>query len=145
MSHRVQKSLLLWHSAHEMFTLVTDVKRYPEFLPWCSKADVLEDTKDSMHATLHIDYHGLKQHFTTRNVHVRDESVTMSLERGPFSSLHGQWRFHAIAADACKIEFELDYRFAGSLLDRAISPVFDGIASTFVDAFVKRAEVVYGQ
>lgn len=145
MTHRVQKSILLWHSAEQMYALVTDVASYPKFLPWCSAAVVHEQSKTAMRATLSIDYHGLKQQFTTRNTHVPNERVTLALESGPFSSLHGEWRFHAIAADACKIEFELDYSFAGSLLDRAISPIFDGIASTFVDVFVKRAEVVYGQ
>ncbi len=145
MTRQVRKSLLLWHSAEQMFKLVTDVARYPEFLPWCSKAEVHSESPDAMHATLHIDFHGLKQQFTTLNTQVPNQRVTLKLEQGPFSSLAGQWRFHALAADACKIEFELDYSFAGSLLDRAISPVFDGIASSFVDAFVKRAEVIYGE
>lgn len=144
MTQRVQKTLLLWHSAEQMYQLVTDIEHYPLFLPWCSKAEVHEEDDHAMHATLHIDYHGLKSQFSTRNTQAPNERVTMTLEKGPFSSLFGEWRFQRIAADACKIEFELDYAFAGSLLDRAISPVFDHIASTFVDAFVKRAEVIYG-
>jgi ribosome-associated toxin RatA of RatAB toxin-antitoxin module len=141
---RVQKSVLLWYSAEQMFRLVTDVRAYPQFLPWCAQAIVHAEDAHGMHATLAIDYRGVKQQFTTRNTHVENERVTMELEQGPFSQLHGQWRFLALAADACKVEFDLSYRFASGLLERVVGPVFDGITSNFVDAFVQRAEVLYG-
>lgn len=141
---RVQKSVLLWHSARQMFDLVTDVTSYPQFLPWCAAAEVHAADANGMHATLYIDYRGVKQQFTTLNTHVRDERVTMELERGPFSQLHGEWRFTALSVEACKVEFDLQYSFSSSLLERAVGPVFEAITSTFVDAFVKRAEAVYG-
>jgi ribosome-associated toxin RatA of RatAB toxin-antitoxin module len=103
---------------------------------------------------LHLAYSGLRHAFTTRNVQVPDQSVQVSLVDGPFSQLEGLWRFvplpvpgaaaHPGTANACKIEFELRYAFANGLLDAAISPVFDKIAGTFVDSFVRRAEQVHG-
>ena len=146
----VKKSVLLSYSPHEMYALVIDVRAYPEFLPWCARAEVLEERDDGITARLHLSYFGARQAFTTRNTHTPDESVVLELVDGPFSSLAGTWRFVPVpAADgphakACKIEFELRYAFAGGALEALISPVFDRIANTFVDSFVKRAEQVHG-
>jgi len=146
----VKKSVLLWYSPHEMYALVTDLNAYPAFLPWCERAEVLEQREDGVTARLHLSYLGLRQAFTTRNTHTPDESVELGLVDGPFSTLAGTWRFVPVPvadgpnAKACKIEFDLRYAFAGSTLEALISPVFDRIANTFVDSFVKRAEQVYG-
>lgn len=147
---QVNKSVLLWYSPHEMYALVTDIPAYPQFLPWCAAAEVLERTDDGLSARLTLSYLGLRQSFTTRNRHVVDESVSLALVDGPFSVLDGLWRFVPVpatdgaAAKACRIEFELRYAFAGVALEALISPMFDRIADTFVDSFVKRAEQVYG-
>lgn len=141
----VNKSVLLWYSPAQMYALVTAIEDYPKFLPWCSEARVLSTQHDGVTAQLHIAFAGLKQSFTTRNVHVTDELVSMSLVDGPFSHLSGQWRFLPLSdPGACKVEFTLDYAFASAALSMLVSPVFERITSTFVDAFVKRAEQVYG-
>ena len=146
----VKKSVLLYYSPHEMYKLVTAVADYPKFLPWCERAQVLEQRESGVTARLHLSYLGVKQAFTTRNEHVADESVVLTLVDGPFSVLDGTWRFVPVpageggAAKACKIEFELRYSFANGVLDALISPVFDRIANTFVESFVKRAEQVHG-
>jgi len=146
----VKKSVLLWYSPHEMYALVTAVADYPAFLPWCERAEVLEQRSDGVTARLHLSYLGLKQAFTTRNQHLTDQSVVLALVDGPFSELDGTWHFLPVpagdgaGAKACRIEFELRYSFANLALDALVSPVFDRIANTFVDSFVKRAEQVYG-
>ena len=145
----VHKSVLLWYSPQEMYDLVTHVEDYPKFLPWCSSATVLQQHPDGVTARLGLAYMGLRQSFTTRNRQTPGKSLSMQLVDGPFSALEGDWQFHELGkpgADkvACKIEFDLRYAFAGGALDLVISPVFDKIANTFVDSFVKRAEQVYG-
>ncbi|HIV72512.1 MAG TPA: type II toxin-antitoxin system RatA family toxin [Candidatus Aquabacterium excrementipullorum] len=154
----VQKSVLLWYSPREMYALVTNVQDYPKFLPWCDKAEVLQTHDDGVTARLHIAFAGVRQAFTTRNIHVEGEQLTMKLVEGPFSSLEGVWKFiplqapgqptqgegAAVQPTACKVEFSLQYAFANRPLELVVSPVFDRIANTFVDAFVKRAEQVYG-
>jgi ribosome-associated toxin RatA of RatAB toxin-antitoxin module len=107
-------------------------------------ADIARAAVAGRVATLRIDYLGLKQSFTTENLNVPDQRIGMTLREGPFSRLDGLWLFQPLREDACKVAFSLDYVFAGSLLSRALSPVFDQIATTFVDAFVKRADAVYG-
>ena len=141
----VKKSVLLWYSATEMYDLVTGVPDYPRFLPWCDRAEVIEAREGGMTARLHLHYAGVRHAFTTRNEHVHNRSVIVTLVDGPFSRLDGNWQFLPLGSgNACKIEFDLTYAFSNKPLEALLSPVFDRIANTFVDSFVKRAEQVYG-
>jgi ribosome-associated toxin RatA of RatAB toxin-antitoxin module len=142
----VHKSVLIWYSAEEMFALVTDVGRYPEFLPWCDRATVLDENEKGMTAEVGIAFSGIHQTFTTRNEHVPGREVKMKLVNGPFSRLDGHWRFIPLGAEdrrACKVALELHYGFDNAALGALVGPVFDKIAGSLVDAFVKRAEQVY--
>ncbi len=133
-----------------MYALVTAVEDYPKFLPWCERAEVVERRDDGVTARLSLAFAGVRHAFTTRNTHTPDSAVVLSLVDGPFSSLDGSWHFLPLPPDegaraaACRIEFELAYAFSSTALEVLISPVFDRIANTFVDSFVKRAEQVYG-
>ena len=146
----VNKSVLLWYSPREMYALVTAVADYPKFLPWCERSEVLQQHDDGITARLHIGFAGVHHAFTTRNTHVDGSEVRIELVDGPFSKLEGTWRFTPLQTpgstepSACKVEFSLVYAFSSRPLALVISPVFDRIANTFVEAFVKRAEQVYG-
>jgi ribosome-associated toxin RatA of RatAB toxin-antitoxin module len=149
----VKKSVLLWYSPREMYTLVTGIEDYPSFLPWCEKAEVLERDEAGMTARLTLAKGGVRHAFTTRNLHRHGEEVQVKLVDGPFSLLDGTWRFLPLARAgaalddeprACRIEFDLRYAFANAALEAVVSPVFDRIANTFVDSFVQRAEQVHG-
>jgi ribosome-associated toxin RatA of RatAB toxin-antitoxin module len=96
-------------------------------------------------ATVQIAFKGLRQSFSTINRHLPPESIVMQLQQGPFKSLHGTWRFTRIRDDACRVELSLEYQFGAGLLGRALAPVFDHIAATMVDAFVDRADQLYGE
>ena len=145
----VHKSVLIWYSAQEMFDLVADVEKYSQFLPWCDRARVLESDAAGMKAEVGIALGGLRQSFVTRNDHDAPREIRMRLVSGPFSSLSGQWRFLPVAEGreterACKVELDLTYGFDNFALSALVGPVFDKIAASMVDAFVKRAEQVYG-
>jgi ribosome-associated toxin RatA of RatAB toxin-antitoxin module len=143
----IHKSVLIWYSPQEMFRLVTDVARYPEFLPWCDHASVKQTTADGMVAEIGMGVAGLKQAFTTRNTHVENRSVQMQLVNGPFSSLSGGWTFSPVGDGterASKVELDLNYGFSNAALSAVVGPVFDKIAASLVDAFVARAQKVYG-
>ena len=141
--NRVEKTVLVMHSAAQMFALVDAVEDYPRFLPWCGGVDLHERSEASTSATLHINYHGLKQNFSTQNNKVFPHSMDIELKDGPFKHLDGDWQFVELRADACKIVFRLNYEFANSFLEKLISPVFSHIAATFVDGFVARADKIY--
>ncbi|MDO8306134.1 type II toxin-antitoxin system RatA family toxin [Herminiimonas sp.] len=140
----VHKTVLLGYSAEQMFALVDRVEDYPQFLPWCGGVEVKEREENRLVAGIMINYHGIKQSFTTENTNVRPVSMTMRLLEGPFKQLHGTWTFKPLRADACKIEFDLQYEFSNRLIESIIGPVFNMIATSFVDSFSKRAEEVYG-
>jgi ribosome-associated toxin RatA of RatAB toxin-antitoxin module len=144
----VKKSVLIWYSPQEMYLLVTGVTHYPEFLPWCDQARVISSDDAGMTAEVGIAFSGIRQTFTTRNVHLTDRQVRIELVNGPFSHLDGEWNFLPLgdgAQRACKVELTLSYKFANATLGKLIGPVFDKIASSLVDAFVKRAGQVYGE
>ncbi len=139
----VEKTVLVPHTAEQMFNLVDRVEEYPEFLPWCGGAAVNGMQGATMRATLHIDYHHIKQHFSTENRRNPPHEINMTLTDGPFRQLDGHWRFIPLSEDACKIEFRLRYEFSNKLLDTLVGPVFHHIANSFVDAFIERADKIY--
>ena len=140
----VEKSVLVGHSAKAMFELVDAVEAYPQFLPWCDGATVIHRDAQRTRATIHVNYHGATQSFTTENTKSPYDSMSIRLVEGPFRVLDGEWRFITLSEDACKIEFRLHYEFSSWILEKLVGPVFSYIANTMVDAFVQRADKVYG-
>ncbi len=143
----VHKSVLIWYSAQEMFDLVTAVDQYPQFLPWCDHAGITAQDETGMTAEVGIALGGVKQTFTTRNDHIFGQRVSMKLISGPFSKLDGIWDFIPVgdaSQRACRTELRLNYGFDNAVLAALVGPVFDKIAASMVDAFVKRANQVYG-
>jgi ribosome-associated toxin RatA of RatAB toxin-antitoxin module len=142
--HKVHRSVLVPHSANQMFDLVADVEKYPEFMPWCGGASVQTQDDGGMRASITISFAGMRQTFTTRNTHVYPDRITLELVDGPFSMLHGTWDFQALSPDACKVLFTLEYTFSNRALETLVGPVFNRIATSFIDSFTKRADAKYG-
>nr|WP_315212968.1 type II toxin-antitoxin system RatA family toxin [uncultured Duganella sp.] len=140
----VHKSVFLGYSAQQMFDLVANIDDYPKFLPWCSGVEIRERRDNVVVASIGINYHGVKQSFTTSNENTAPTTIKMKLVDGPFKCLDGVWTFKALREDACKIELDMRYEFSGTLLDKLVGPVFGMIANSMVDSFCKRAETVYG-
>jgi ribosome-associated toxin RatA of RatAB toxin-antitoxin module len=142
---QVDKTVLVEYACEQMFALVQDIEQYPRFLPWCSAAKSLPATEAKTRATLHIDYHGVRNSFTTENTHEPPNSIEIRLVQGPFRQLQGLWKFAPLGASACKIELRLSYEFSSRILEKLVGPVFGYIANNLVDAFVRRAEQLYGK
>jgi ribosome-associated toxin RatA of RatAB toxin-antitoxin module len=141
---KVEQSVLIERSAQQMFNLVDGVEDYPRFLPWCSRTHVeFRDEKKTV-ATLYINYLRVKSHFTTENEKESPLLMSIKLIDGPFRRLEGGWRFKPLAENACKIELQLSYDFSSKMFEKVIGPVFSQITNTLVEAFVKRADEVYG-
>lgn len=138
----VDRSALVQHAAPMMYGLVADIESYPRFLPWCSGAEIVSSEPGRTVATLHVLYHGIRQNFTTENVGMPDQRIDIRLVSGPFRHLQGHWSFLPLAPEASKVSLRLEYQLSNGLLDRMVGPVFGHIANTFVDAFVKRADVL---
>lgn len=141
----VSRSALVPYPPQRMFELVNDVRRYPEFLPWCAATEILEDKPDEMLARLDLAFGGLKKSFTTRNRLQPGKMIEIRLVDGPFHHLEGFWRFNPLGGgDACKIMLDMEFDFSTPLVKFAFGPVFTQIANSLVDAFTKRARELYG-
>lgn len=140
----VRKQALVPHSAEEMFDLVNDVDAYPEFLPWCKSASVLEEGEGYRVASIEIAKGGIGKTFTTRNTLDRPGRLQIDLVEGPFRHLEGDWSFESLGDEACKVSLEMKFEFSSALMGMAFGPVFAQISNTMLDAFVKRARAVHG-
>jgi len=141
----VSRSALLPFSARQMYQVITDVGAYPEFLNWCDGVEIISESEDEMLAKLIISYGKLKFEFSTRNTLILDQSVTMSLVNGPFSSLDGQWQIQNLNDEACKVELVMDFNFESGFMQRIFGRVFQSVIAAQFDAFQKRAKDLHGK
>ena len=138
----VERTVWTPYSAKQMYALVNDITKYPGFLPGCKEAKILHQDENEIHASLIIHKSGIEQEFSTRNVLDVNRSITMHLLKGPFRYLHGVWNFEPKAA-GCEINFILEFEFQSKLMDIAFGPIFEGITSKMVHAFVEQAREIY--
>ncbi len=137
---QVRRSLLMPYGAEEMFDLIEQAEHYPQFIPWCTDAEILERTDELVAARLSMRVAGLTLTLQTRNPKQRPRWLALRMERGPLRRFEGEWRLTPLNASACRIEFTLSYEFADRLTERVAGPVFARMADTMVDAYVARAE-----
>lgn len=137
--HNIHKSAIVLHPAQKMFQLVDSVENYPQFLPWCGSTQIIERDNGKTIASIEINYKGIRQTFTTENTKKQNQEMIIKLIDGPFKSLSGEWMFKNLDKDSCQIELKLEYEFSNVILEKLISPVFNMIANTFIDEFIKEA------
>ena len=140
----VEKSLLVGYSAQQMFALVDAVEALSAVPAVVQRRGGTPSRRKPHACTLRVNYHGVKQGFTTENTKEAPRKMTVRLVEGPFKVLDGEWRFTPLAEHACRIDFRLRYEFSSKLLEKLVGPVFSYIANTMVEAFVKRADKLYG-
>ncbi len=139
----IHKSVMIWFSAQEMYSLVADVPKYPEFLPWCESGQIVSTQEDGVTAKIGMSLGGFKKAFTTRNRQIEGQQIRVELVDGPFKQLDGLWNFVPLGQErACRVELTLNYAFEG-IFGNLVGPIFDKIADSLVDSFVSRAEKVY--
>ena len=140
----LERSALVPFSAERMFALVNDVRRYPEFVPWCAGAEVLAETDALIEASLRLKRGGVEYRFTTRNTLTPVTAMRLELVDGPFTTFTGDWTFKALAEDACKISLTLNFEYRGRLATAALGALLSSSADTLVEAFCQRAKALYG-
>jgi ribosome-associated toxin RatA of RatAB toxin-antitoxin module len=140
----VERSAIVTFSPAQMFALVNDVRRYPEFLPWCSGARVEEISASERLASVKVARGLLRTEFTTRNTVRPDAQILMQLVDGPFNEMTGEWRFEAIGDRGCRVDFRVEFEFKSRLTAAAFNAAFEALCGSIVDAFVTRAHAIYG-
>ena len=149
---RIERSAIVPYSAEALYALVEDIESYPSFLPWCLAAEVIERQASEDRASavrtrarLTVGFKGIRQSFTTDNLNKPGEAIDMQLVEGPFRRFASGWRFHRLEADAARIAFFMECEFASRLLAKTLEPLFERMADTMVDAFVRRAEGLHAR
>jgi len=140
----VHQSLTVPHSVSEMYQLVDKVEDYAQFLPWCTESKVLSRDEDEVRATLVLEASGFQKAFTTCNRLQKDKMIEIRLVDGPFHQLEGFWRFDSLEENKSVVTLDLEFEFSSKLLALAFGPFFHQVANSLVDAFSKRAAVLYG-
>lgn len=145
----VKRNALVPYTPAQMFALVEDFERYPEFLPWASGAKLLSREGDELVGRLELERMGVKEHFTTRNQLQAPHQMSMQLVEGPFKALEGYWRFTAICdADGkprgTRVDLNIQFEFKSKMLDMLMGRSFETSCGSLVDAFAKRARALYG-
>jgi coenzyme Q-binding protein COQ10 len=127
----------------QIFDLVADVAKYPEFLPWCSAAKLRSQTETELVADLTIGFGPFRESFTSRVSLERPERIRVRYENGPFRYLNNEWNFNPDPR-GCRVHFFVDFEFRSRLLQMAIGAVFNEAVRRMVNAFMSRARAVYG-
>ncbi|HEY4365991.1 MAG TPA: type II toxin-antitoxin system RatA family toxin [Steroidobacteraceae bacterium] len=140
---QVERNALVPFSPQQMFALVEDIERYPEFVPWVASAQLVERTANEVVGRLEMQRSGLRETFTTRNVLMPPHQMDLALVDGPFKTLEGRWRFDPIADRGTRIGLSIRFEFANPMLSLLLSKSFEKSCEQLVDAFVARARAVY--
>jgi ribosome-associated toxin RatA of RatAB toxin-antitoxin module len=140
----LHRNALVPYTPAEMFDLVNDIEAYPQFLPWCRSAHVLHRDEKQIRATLKVAKRSLETSFTTLNLLKTNEQVEMRLIEGPFRRLEGLWRFEPRGTSGCRVSLDMAFELSSKLTALTLGSVFNHAANFLVDAFVKRANEVYG-
>jgi len=128
-----------------MYALVSDIEAYPTFLPWCHSVTVHHNDVETVRATIEVKRGPVQYSFTTFNQCIPNVNMHMQLVEGPFKNLEGEWRFEQLGEDACKISFHIEFEFKSRVLRMSLGPVFSKTMDSLMDAFVARAQHVYGR
>jgi ribosome-associated toxin RatA of RatAB toxin-antitoxin module len=139
----VERSALVTFTPAQMYALVNDVARYPEFLPWCVSAQVEQVSPTEAVAAVKAAKGVVQMQFTTRNSLKPDAEILMQLTEGPFNRLTGRWNFEALGERGSRVNFRIDFEFKNRMLSAAFDPMFRSVCDTIVDAFVQRAQSIY--
>jgi len=135
----VKRSALVNRPPAELFALINDIESYPQFLPWCTHAQVLSRTPTEIVATIGVRQGALHGEFTTRNTLEPDRRIDLQLVNGPFRTLQGEWRLTPIEPEGCRVELTMRFAFAHRLTALLFEPKFAATIGSLVDAFVARA------
>jgi ribosome-associated toxin RatA of RatAB toxin-antitoxin module len=140
----IRRSALVTFSPEQMFDLVIDVERYPQFLPWVSGAQLHEKSERELLASMEMQRSGVRERFCTRNTFERPSFMTLQIVQGPFRVLEGRWSFAPIGTAGTRVELEMRFEFANPVISMLFGKAFEQSCNTLIDAFITRARATYG-
>lgn len=140
--HHERRSLP--HSAAQMYDLVSDVRRYPEFLPWVSAVRIRKDEETEMLADMIVGFKALRETFTSRVVKTPKSSIIVDYLDGPMKHLHNAWVFEDSPGGGSVVDFTVDFSFRNRVFEAMAGQFFDSALRKMTTAFIERADALYG-
>lgn len=140
--HHERRSLP--HSAAQMYDLVADVKRYPEFLPWVSAIRIRKDSETEMLADMVVGFKSLRETFSSRVVKTPHSAIVVDYLDGPMKHLHNQWQFEDAVGGGSIVDFTVDFSFRNRVFEALAGQFFDSALRKMTSAFIERADDLYG-
>jgi coenzyme Q-binding protein COQ10 len=140
--HRIE---VLHYQATDLFKLVIDVENYPKFVPWCVAARIVERQPNMLRAELLVKFKGIIYKYVSLIKFQEFELISIEQFSGPFAHLNSKWQFSEIEAHKTKLELAIDFSFKSSLLNKLSQIFFNSVSKRMSDAFIKRAQELYGQ
>ncbi|BAU57434.1 putative oligoketide cyclase/lipid transport protein [Halorhodospira halochloris] len=141
----ISRSAVVPYTTEEIYDLVNDVASYPEFIPWCKRCEIISTSEHSTRARMTFAKSGVEKSLVTENTHERGKSIDLRLVDGPFRHLRGHWRFYDLGDGNSKVTLEMDFEFSNRLVAYAFGKFFTQLSGRLVDAFVQRAQEIYGK
>ena len=139
--HKETKSL--FYTSQQMYDLVMDIEKYPDFLPWCSSLEIVSRMRNSLKASMGFGYKSFSEKLLCRvDTNSEKQKIFVFYEKGPFKHLQNTWQFHN-TEDGCIVDFYIEFQFKNMLLDIAVRPIFENLVYIMVDSFCKRADFLY--
>jgi coenzyme Q-binding protein COQ10 len=135
---------ILPYSAEQLFDLVMDIEKYPEFLPWCLAARVKSRTKDTVEADVIIGYKVFREKFSSRVRCTRAKSIDVEYMQGPMRHLQNKWEFRNTRNGECRVGFYVDFSMKTRLFETLVDQFFQRVLVRMINAFETRALELYG-
>ena len=134
---------VLPYSPRQMYDLVADIERYPEFLPWCLAARITRREEGAVYADLVIGFKIFRERFTSKATLRPPDAIDISYIKGPMRHLNNHWRFEP-HAQGCLLDFYIDFEFRSRLMQKAMGMLFNEAVRRMVSSFETRARALYG-
>lgn len=138
------ESRIVPYSAMQLFNLVIDIEKYPDFLPWCINSRILNNSKNDLDADITIGYKVFLETFSSHVHFTRFKEIEINYLKGPMRHLHTKWMFKDINKNQCQIDFYIDFSLKTKLFERLVNQFFHKALITMVNAFERRATELYG-
>jgi coenzyme Q-binding protein COQ10 len=139
-----QENRTLPYTAEQLFDLVLDIEKYPEFLPWCIGARINEKNKGDLNAEVIVGYKMFRERFSSRVIFTKNKKIEVEYLKGPMRHLHNKWEFKELDHHQCEVRFYVDFSLQSKLFESIIDQFFQRALMKMIDAFEKRADKLYG-
>lgn len=135
---------ILPYTAVQLYALVMDIEKYPEFLPWCVGARINEQSANNLSADVIVGYKMFREVFSSRVHFKKNKEIEVEYLKGPMRHLHNKWSFKELKNGSCEVDFYVDFSLQSRLFEALVDQFFQVVLVRMIDAFEKRAQALYG-